>query len=156
MKIREATSNDCKSISELYWESDNFHNINQPNIYSATEKPFRSEEFIKEQIEDKNSMFYIIEVEGDVIGFIYGYVESKGSLPIHKQRNYFYIDNIVVNKKFQAKGYGRMLLDKVISECKEKKYSDIMLNVYSFNNNAISLYDNIGFKEVAKDMILQL
>ncbi len=103
-------------------------------------------------------MFYILELNNNVVGFIYGYEEYKGFLPIHKKRTYFYIDNVVISTKHKHKhnGYGRMLMDKIINKCKEKKYTDIIINVYSFNKKAISLYENLGFKDLAKDMILEL
>jgi len=156
MKIREAILNDYSSIAELFWQSDTYHYQNQPDIYSATDKPFRSEDYIKELIEDEKSMFYVVEESNDVVGFIYGYEESKGFLPIHKNRTYFNIDNVVISNKYQRKGYGKMLIEKIIAECKIKKYSDIILNVYSFNDKAVSLYDSLGFEEISKDMILQL
>lgn len=156
MDIRLAHTNDLDSIKKLYWESDNYHYNNLPNIYSETKEPFRQEEYLSDLIKEEKSIFYVIEVDSDVVGFIYGYEESKGFLPIHKKRTYFYIDNIVVSSRYHRTGYGRMLLNKIISDCKERGYSDIMLNVYNFNKKAISLYQDIGFKDLSRDMILEL
>lgn len=156
MIIRDANINDYESISKLFMESDNYHFYNQPNIYNETNENSRKLGYIKELIDDSKGMFYILEIEKNVVGFINGYEESKGFLPFHKKRTYFYIDNLVVNKDHQQKGYGRLLLQRVIEDCKKKNYSDIILNVYTFNGNAISLYNSVGFKELSKDMILEL
>lgn len=156
MEIRLAHTNDLDSIKNLYWESDNYHYDHLPNIYSETKEPFRQEEYLSELIKEEKNIFYVIEVDQEVIGFIYGYEESKGFLPIHKKRTYFYIDNVVVSPEHQRKGYGRKLLNKIINECKNRGYSDIMLNVYNFNKKAISLYQDIGFKDLSRDMILEL
>ena len=156
MKIREALEKDFEVISMLYWESDNFHFQNQPNIYDETKDSFRSFEYLKGLINDQNSLFYVIEDENSVLGFIYGYEERKGFLPFHKKRTYFVIDNIIVSKKKQRLGYGTKLIDKIVEECKQKNYSDIVLNVFSFNKQAIALYKKKGFCELSKEYIMEL
>ena len=60
MNIRTANLEDLTQISKLFWESDNFHHENQPNIYNNTDEPFRSEDYIKELIEDNKSMVFIL------------------------------------------------------------------------------------------------
>lgn len=156
MNIKAASTDDYESISQLFWESDNYHFQNQPNIYNETKEHFRQFEYIKKLIEDPKSLFYTLEINNKIVGFIYGYEELKGFLPFHKKRKYFYIENIIIGKRYQQKGYGKLLLQKIINDCKEKKYSDIVLNVYTFNKKAISLYNSFGFQELSKDMILEL
>jgi len=39
---------------------------------------------------------------------------------------------------------------------KKDNYNDILLNVYKFNENAIKLYEKMGFKILTQDMILKL
>ena len=73
-----------------------------------------------------------------------------------RKENILYIDNIVVDENHQNKGYGEKLLDHIIEYAKEGKYNDIMLYVYSFNKNAIKLYEKKGFKTITQDMILKL
>lgn len=92
----------------------------------------------------------MIENASTIVGFVYAYSEEKGRLPIHKSRKYLVIDNICINKEEQNKGYGEKLLDYVVRIAKELHYSDIMLNVYSFNTYAISLYKKMGFRTLKK------
>ena len=48
-----------------------------------------------------------------------------------------YIDTIVLNKKFQSKGYGSVIVNRIISKSKFKKIS---LHVNKTNKNAIYFY----------------
>lgn len=156
MNIRYAQEKDYERVSHLYWESDHFHFQNLPGIYKETKESFRDLNFYRQLLEDPKSLFLVLEIEGEVIGFIYGYEEQKGFLPFHKKRTYFYIDNIVIDSRVQDRGYGSMLIDNIIEECRNRNYSDIMINVYSFNQKAVSLYQKKGFTELSRDYILEL
>ena len=156
MNIRNAEEQDFPAISRLFWESDTFHAENLPSIYNKTDAPFRSIEYYRELIDNPEGLFIVSENAGEVLGFAYGYEEQKGFLPIHKKRTFFFIDNIVVRKDCQGSGLGSQLLDRIITECRERKYSDIMLNVYSFNAGAIALYEKKGFTQLSRDYILEL
>ena len=156
MTIRNAEERDFPAISRLFWESDNFHAENLPSIYNKTDTPFRSIEYYRELIDNPDTLFFVMEKNDEVVGFAYGYEEQKGFLPIHKKRTFFFIDNIVVRKDCQGSGIGTQLIDRIITECRERKYSDIMLNVYSFNDGAIALYEKKGFTQLSRDYILEL
>jgi len=156
MNIRKAHINDFTQINELFWQSDLYHFNYEPYIYEKTEEGYRSEEYIKSIIEDKKSLFIVLEIENKVIGFLLAYEEEKGHLPFHKKRRYLVLDNIVVDEKYQKNGYGQKLLDYLLEYSKENKYSDILLNVYCFNEKAIKLYEKYGFKKLTQDMILKL
>ena len=156
MNIRNAEERDFPAISRLFWESDTFHAENLPSIYNKTDAPFRSIEYYRELINNPEGLFIVSENAGEVLGFAYGYEEQKGVLPIHKKRTFFFLDNIVVRKDRQGSGLGSQLLDRIITECRERKYSDIMLNVYSFNAGAIALYEKKGFTQLSRDYILEL
>ena len=140
MNIRNATIDDYSDIISLYMQSDFYHFVNEPYIYAQTDTNFRSREYIQQIIENNESVFLVVESNKEIVGFIYAYRETKGSLPIHANRTYLYIDNIVVKNSEQHKGYGKALLAEVIRIAKEKKYNDVVLNGYSFNVSAIKLY----------------
>jgi len=156
MIIREACTKDYDQINELFWQSDLYHFNNEPYIYEKTNEGYRSKEYVESMILDKNSVFMVLAEEDKIIGFIYAYEEIKGILPFHKKRKYIVIDNIIIDEKHQNRGYGQQLLNFMIEYAKEKKYNDIMLNVYCFNEKAIDLYKKHGFKTLTQDMILKL
>lgn len=153
--IREAVANDYEIIGQIFLESDDFHASHQPDIYKKSDV-LRSKDYIVSVIEDPKNLFFVVEERGEVIGFITGNEESKGFLPFHRERTFFQVDNLVIKKEYQGMGYGTSLLKRVIHESRKRGYSDITLNVYSFNKGAIGLYENIGFKEVSKEMMLKL
>ncbi|MGH4123188.1 MAG: GNAT family N-acetyltransferase [Clostridium sp.] len=84
--------------------------------------------------------FILLQVEGKIIGCGLG-VLDKGFIGIY---------DIVVDKDYRNKGYGRELVLNLLKLGKKdgakKAYLQVMLN----NPPALKVYSNIGFKEVYK------
>ena len=154
--IRNIEAKDFNIINELFWQSDVFHNNNEPYIYEKTTEGYRSNEYLESILQEKNSMFILLEQNNEIIGFLYAYEEQKGHLPFHKKRKYLVIDNIVIDEKHRKKGYGTKLVNYIIEYGSNKNYDDIVLNVFSFNKDAIKLYEKLGFRKLSQEMILKL
>ncbi len=154
--IRDARGDDYPAIAALHLESDLFHHKHLPYIYARTTESHRSESYIRGLVDDESSVFIVAEKAGRVVGFSYGYREEKGRFPFHRRRTYLVLDNIVVREDLRGAGIGRSLLDETVSRARELGYSDVMLNVYCFNTEAIKLYTDAGFEPLAQDMMLKL
>jgi ribosomal-protein-alanine N-acetyltransferase len=59
------------------------------------------------------------------------------------------INSLVVLEKYRNKGYGKLMLNALLSRLKEMKVQEITLEVRPSNNFALKLYDRFGFKQVA-------
>lgn len=73
--------------------------------------------------------------EKQVIGFALYYIRFstwKG------QR--LYLEDIVVNEKYRGQSVGSLLLDRLIVEAKEKKFTGMMWQVLDWNEPAINFY----------------
>lgn len=78
---------------------------------------------------------YVAEVDGKVEGFALWYIRYstwKG------QR--LYLEDLLVTEKMRGKGIGKLLFDKLIEECKAKKYSGMAWQVLDWNEPAINFY----------------
>ena len=56
------------------------------------------------------------------------------------------IDDLIVNKKFQNKGYGKQLLIWGMRYIRKKSKEPIILHVAEWNKNAVELYKKVGFE----------
>ena len=78
------------------------------------------------------------EGRGEVIGFALYYIRYstwKG------QR--MYLEDLLITEKMRGKGIGKLLFDRLIEECKTKKYSGMMWQVLDWNEPAINFYKKI-------------
>lgn len=80
-----------------------------------------------------------IEVNGELIGFtMYGY---------SNELNHYEICRIMIDKKWQGKGYGRKAMKLVIEELKAiEGCNEIYLSTDPKNKNGKKLYESLGFK----------
>jgi [ribosomal protein S18]-alanine N-acetyltransferase len=57
--------------------------------------------------------------------------------------------NISVSKQYQKQGWGRVMLEHMIAKAKHHKATNMFLEVRPSNVDAIALYENMGFNEMA-------
>jgi ribosomal protein S18 acetylase RimI-like enzyme len=77
----------------------------------------------------------IVKKGGEVVGFALYYIRYstwKG------QR--LYLEDFIVSEKMRGYGIGKLLFDRLIEECKEKKYSGMAWQVLDWNEPAINFY----------------
>ncbi len=97
--------------------------------------PWSKEAYLQE-IENPNAIYKVITLDNEVIA--YG--------GFHQVFDEGHVTNIAVKESFRKKGFGKMLMDALIEETKEKDIISMTLEVRVSNINAVKLYENLGFK----------
>lgn len=78
---------------------------------------------------------FVAEMNGTVEGFALYYIRYstwKG------QR--LYLEDLLVTEKLRGQGIGKLLFEKLLQECKEKKYSGMAWQVLDWNDPAVNFY----------------
>ena len=100
---------------------------------------------LSSELENVHSEFYLAYLEFIIIGYL------KVNFPLaHSEKignDSLEIERIYIQKSFQGKGYGSMLIQKAIEIAKSKNFNKIWLGVWSKNKKAIRFYENMGFTE---------
>ncbi len=92
-----------------------------------------------EQVREKVNDIYLFFKNGEIIGSVACYENE--------------IDDLIVNKKFQQKGYGKQLLLWGMQQIRKKNNDPITLHVAEWNQNALMLYKKIGFEVVSSERV---
>lgn len=138
IKIRKAVKEDCLRMLELIKELAVYEK--EPQAVTVSFDHFVDCGF------GENPVWwaYVAETDGKVEGFALWYIRYstwKGTR--------LYLEDLLVTEKMRGQGIGKLLFDKLIEECKAKKYSGMMWQVLDWNEPAINFYKK--YPEVSFD-----
>ncbi len=129
IKLRRAVREDCPRLLELVHELAVYEKA--PNEVTVTLEHFEESGF-----GEKPVWWAFVAVENKtILGFALYYIRYstwKG------QR--MYLEDILVTEKARGRGIGKLLMDQLIEEAKEKKFSGMMWQVLEWNEPAINFY----------------
>ena len=92
-----------------------------------------------EQIAQKVQDIHLLGLEGEILGSVACYGNE--------------IDDLIVNRKFQRRGYGKQLLLWGMQCIRQKNKEPITLHVAEWNKDALGLYRKVGFEVVSRERV---
>lgn len=127
--IRKAVREDCPQIMDLIKELAEYER-------AADEVTVTFEHFVESGFGEHPVWWsFVAEVKNKIVGIALYYVRYstwKG------QR--MYLEDIVITNEMRKFGIGTKLMDAIIQEAKDKKFSGIMWQVLDWNEPAINFY----------------
>jgi diamine N-acetyltransferase len=156
ISVRKATADDYSSLCELFNEIDALHRDYLPHVFQRPNGAAREKDYYLGLIADESVAFLVAEAGGDLVGFIHAIVRDAPAIPIFVPRRYAIVDSIVVRSGFQNHGIGRILMDNMQKWAIAKGATSIELNVYEFNETAISFYERLGYQTLSRKMSKEL
>jgi len=89
-------------------------------------------------------------------GILMGWVLIDKSTDWFTSEEIGWISDVYVKKEYRKQGIAKQLLQQSLWQFKHLGYSDVRLNVFSFNESAIRLYEKLGFQDVCKFMKIDI
>lgn len=150
--IREARLTDYGQFLKLFAEIEELHRINAPWMFKKPEKELFPKNYFWETINNSDALFFFAFEGNDLVGYILGFKKHSQEREILRKRLFISLDDLCVRKTHQARGIGRLLMEKIENIAKKDSISSIELNVWAFNTGAISFYNKLGYSTFSQKM----
>lgn len=144
MEIRKAKESDFDSLKERCLEVHSIHLQEHPDEFKELSTDDIRSYFCK-AIADENQDFLVCCDEGKIVGYILTRVVDRQENPVQKARKYLFIDQIDVKHEYRRSGVGKLLIKSVRDIAKKRGLDLILLDVWNFNEDAVSFFRSQGF-----------
>ena len=135
--VREATLDDLdRGLLKVFIEGYRYHQNGRPDVFADI-----SDEILKEDlIKNFETLSTLVILDKDVIvGYLSYRMKGKHSKKID-------VDQLIIDENYRHQGLGKKMMEEVKRIATENKCDRIELNCWLFNENALAMYEHIGFK----------
>ena len=101
---------------------------------------------------EHGAYFLVARTPDSLVGWVL--VDRSRDWFTHKEIGW--ISDVYVKKEYRRNGIAKSLIEQSLAEFKHLGFDDVRLNVFSFNEKAIHLYEKLGFKDVSKFMRIEI
>lgn len=134
MEIVQASSANVNEVAPLFSLYREFYGMNR--------NPSAEIQFLKDRIENNESVLFFVREASRAIGFVQLYPSfSSASL-----KKIFILNDLYVLESDRSRGVAQLLISTAINYCKGERSGRISLSTAK-DNPARHLYQKIGFKE---------
>lgn len=144
-----------EEIKDLLVELQEYISSIDKEKYNIVGNFFREKYFIKtmDEIKRFEGKMYLYKENNKIVGLIVGLInnieEETYDFKVPKRGR---ITELVVSNSSRCKGIGTKLLDKMEEYLKSVNCSDILLEVFGYNEQAIKFYNKSGYHTRMIDM----
>ena len=136
MNIRKAVDSDIDNgLLDVYIEGYNYHVNGRPDIFMKL-----TEEQLRKDLNDIINFFpTLVIIDNDrVVGYLSYKIKERHTKKLD-------VDQLVILEKYRGQGLGKKLMEEVKRIAIEENCDRIELNCWMFNENALAMYEHIGF-----------
>ncbi|MEI4770865.1 GNAT family N-acetyltransferase [Psychrobacillus sp. FJAT-51614] len=155
LSIEIANLSDLNEINAIVKAGHDDHAEALPHIFKKVEAVM-PESYYKELLMDANCAVLIAKEKEEIIGFAVMELHVSPSFESMVQRKFAYMNDLGIKRNSQRKGIGKALFEACVEWSKNKGATSLDLNVWEFNQTAISFYENFEMKNLSRKMTLPL
>lgn len=134
--IREATLNDFdKGLLKVFIEGYRYHQNGRSDIFAN----LSDEELKNDLIQNFNRLTTLVILDDEnIVGYL-SYIIKK------RHTGKLDVDQLVILEEYRGQGLGKKLMEEAKKIAKENECDRIELNCWLFNENALNMYEHIGY-----------
>jgi ribosomal protein S18 acetylase RimI-like enzyme len=145
LKIRLAAESDFEQVGHIFSEENRYHAELMPEIFQIAE-PIMTPEWFDGVLQDPRKALFVAEMGKEVAGVALVEQRTSPNDPIFRQRRYAYLEEIAVAAAHRGRGIGRLLMERIHQWGQEQGITEIELQVWERNRQAINFYEKLGYQ----------
>ncbi len=153
--IRPAVKEDHPAIITIGFETQEIHAEAYPTIFRQGVSGIPQQYFTR-MIEGEDTTVFVAEVEQQVVGYVFLNVHDTPPYEFLMPRRVADISDIAVLRAYHSKGIGHQLFAASVEWARARGATDLELQVWEFNKNAIAFYERLGMVPINRTMSLSL
>ncbi|ERJ12622.1 GNAT family N-acetyltransferase [Haloplasma contractile] len=152
--VRDAILSDQLALNDLAYNLYFEYHKNRPGVFKNQKNAF-SLKLLKDLLtSDTDQVIVAYNKQGDLLGYAYfTYKTTKESSLCH-ERKFTEVTEICTKSSHKRLGVASKLHNEIVKRARDNGYPIIELDVWFFNDEAISFYKKLGFIDKNKKMEL--
>lgn len=153
--VRFAEEYELNRVNELRKQVNDLHVAGKPEIFKPG-FPEELREFVHSIWNDPDKAIVVAEREGEICGFAVLHHIVRPETPFMFVRDYLDVDEFGVDEAHRREGVATEMIAFIRAYAKEAGFSQIELNMWEFNHDALAFYEAVGFTTYRRYMEMQL
>jgi ribosomal protein S18 acetylase RimI-like enzyme len=155
VKIRKATQRDLPKIAKLAGELVRQHYGFDPERFMFIPKPEAGYEWwFGKELSNKKALIYCATLDRKIVGYAYARLEPRdwnSLLDAHGA-----LHDVLVAQSARRRGIAKKLLERVLTELRERGAPRVVLHTSVRNPAAQKLFASVGFRKTMLEMTCEL
>ena len=143
--VRLATTDDAEIIARQTSTVQQLHTDALPDIFRPPSAELFPPQRLATLIRDPNSIVAVAEMDGKVVGHIYGAVVNRAENAFNRPGSHIYIHQIGVDEECRRRGVGTALVAFVLDKARVMGVTSVHVDHWAFNARAASFFEACGF-----------
>jgi len=144
--VRLATMDDAETIARQTSTVQRLHADALPDTFRPPSDELFPRQRLAALIRDSNSIVAVAELNGKVVGHIYGAVVNRPGNAFNRPGAHIYIHQIGVDSAVHRQGVGTALVAFVLDRARAMGVTAIQVDHWAFNARAHSFFEACGFE----------
>lgn len=148
--VRQATASDVDLLAELGKQSfyEAFCEMTAPEDMAAYLQSAFNKVYIKDQIKDERSIFFIADVDDLAAGYVFAYPTAAPDCI--RDTDAIQLVKLYLRKKYYGRAVGDALMQTVIDRSRSDGYQSIWLSSWELNHRANAFYKKWQFEAAGR------
>lgn len=153
--VRPAVAADLAGLHGPLRQTGALHATAEPGVFREAEPPLSADRFAR-LLADPECTVLVAEQRGAIVGVLIMSLRRTRDVPILVPRVTAHVNDLIVDEAHRRAGIGTALMEAARLWARAHGATDMHLNVWEFDREALRFYESLGYRVASRGMVLDL